>query len=554
MLVHMAGLASSVALVVLVAGTPQGLYSDPGWQAKALQQYLAGTAPTPNHLVMPSPQDLSVDAPEWLFWHAPGTQIVLYPLVSVGLAPGHAVRLIAVLSILVGVAGWSRWFCLFALPRAILIVLAIGLPWVRQVSNALFLYSAEILVFAVTPWLLILTQRFSGPALPSKHAASLLLAFLGGLALGSVYWLKYSALLISAGALLYISIWYIADVNRAPRRTWTWLAAILAGAILPVAALSALNFRFASEANLVTAGAAFRPQWRTLLAATGNPALAALDLDAMLSYVLLHPGSPLVADHGWVELIGVPGGLVTAWLVFRGWARSPAHLLGSTVFVSGLALLLLIWTFSTSVSFEARHVAMASLAVLPLALSEGRRRFTEAPLRVKLVLGALGCLYVVAPLAYGPVSAVAKVVRTSDRYAVGPAAVYNPLLADTDIASVRETLSQATEGREYVWYLTEPMSALDLPGRAVIRHADFMTPEALDERFATTRPIRVHALLPDRFEQNGKGRIIRESFPGAAAWRLQAIDGSNYRLWSADLAPEEARTSAGLDEDAGKSR
>ena len=74
------------------------------------------------------------------------------------------------------------------------------------------------------------------------------------------------------------------------------------------------------------------------------------------------------------------------------------------------------------------------------------------------------------------------------------------------------------------------MSALDLPGRAIVVHADFTDLAALRKMaFQTSRPIRVHALLPPRFESNGKGDAIRSSFLHAGPWRHEPLPGSEYR-------------------------
>jgi hypothetical protein len=82
----------------------------------------------------------------------------------------------------------------------------------------------------------------------------------------------------------------------------------------------------------------------------------------------------------------------------------------------------------------------------------------------------------------------------------------------------------------------EPTSMLDLPGRAIITSADFDTVDELRlQRFVTLRPIRVNALLPNRFERNGKGAVIRSSFPQASTWTDHPVPQSDYVLWTADL-------------------
>ena len=66
--------------------------------------------------------------------------------------------------------------------------------------------------------------------------------------------------------------------------------------------------------------------------------------------------------------------------------------------------------------------------------------------------------------------------------------------------------------------------------------ADFDTIEDVRAiRFSTSRPLRVNALLPTRFERNGKGAAIRASFSQADAWTRTEIPQSDYQLWTSDL-------------------
>src|SRR6185295_14997658 len=91
-----------------------------------------------------------------------------------------------------------------------------------------------------------------------------------------------------------------------------------------------------------------------------------------------------------------------------------------------------------------------------------------------------------------------------------------------------------------IWYLTEPLTALDLPGRAIVRHADFMQLALLRrDRFLTSRRMRVHVVMPPRFEDNGKGEAIRASFPQATAWSRTEIPAGEYVCWTAMLEPRD---------------
>jgi hypothetical protein len=89
-----------------------------------------------------------------------------------------------------------------------------------------------------------------------------------------------------------------------------------------------------------------------------------------------------------------------------------------------------------------------------------------------------------------------------------------------------------------IWYLSDPLSALDLPGRSIGTSADFDALADLERTsYVTSRPLGVRALMPARFEANGKGEAIRRSFPQAGRWERTKIAGSDYWLWTTDLVP-----------------
>jgi hypothetical protein len=315
-------------------------------------------------------------------------------------------------------------------------------------------------------------------------------------------------------------------------------AATAAGAAIPVFALAVIN-RLAGggAASQVTATLEWHvPGWRTVLDALALPALQVADAGSLWEYLLRHPARTIVHDVGWINPLGLPGGLLLLSFVCRPRLGGSAPVLARSVFFVSVALLVGIWTISAAVSHEPRYVASAAFAVFPLLVAEGQRRWTTATSAVRLALAASGVFYLCLPLAYGVTSVVQKVRRFPSDYRPGPARIYNALLSATDIASVRETLLARTSAGD-LWYLAEAMSALDLPGRAIITHADFQAIDELQrDRFVTAQPLRVRALLPARFELNGKGSVIRQSFPQAGTWASSTITGSDYVLWTADLS------------------
>ena len=529
-------MVSTVAVIIVASRVEQSFYSDPALQMKTVLQYLAGESSRPNDLVRPDPEDVSRDVQETLVVWAPGTPLAFLPFVRAGLSPARAARAVAALALVAGSVGWVCWFAGFDLPVPVVFAFALAVPWMRSASNALFLFTPEILVFALVPWVLL-------GALAAERAprARLVATAAIGLAAGALYIAKFSATFVTAGVFVWL-MWRTLRVGKPGGQRNVRIVVFAAAAALPVAALSVLNHRNGGSANLVLATLGGHWQWVYIVHGIASPALAAADLDSLLAFLLMHPVHGVTQSVFWLSLAGLPGGVLLIVLAAR--ARQPGARadLARVVFAVSVAAILVVWTLSTTVSIEARHVSSAGFTMLPLAIAEGRAWWRDAGVPVRRLLGALGCAFVIAPLAYGVVSVFAKAWRYPADYRPASSGMYNPLLAQHDAASVVETLRRDYDPTTDVWYLVEPLTALDLPGRSIIRHADFVALGALRrDRFATSRRIRVHALLPPRFEDNGKAAAIRGAFTQATGWSRSVIPGAEYDAWTAVLEPNGGR-------------
>lgn len=564
-------LLSTLLLVLATARAPQGLYSDPAWQLLATEQFFAGSSPSINTLVQPDPSDVTRDRGEWIVWWAPGTQLAVSPLLAAGISPAAAVRAVVVICLLLGAAGWALWFSLFRIPSWAQVALAALFPWARYASNALFFYSAEALVFGIAPWLL-LGSLVVARRLEARPRAAVGPAAALGVALGMAYVLKYSAVFVSLGVLAFLALCVLTTV-RAARATrpgdgqhapLRWRVAALAACVvafaLPIAILSALNRIQGTTANLVTASAGLHADWHNVAFAIANPALAMADADAAVRFLFLHPSRALLRSDLSLVWFGLPGGLLLAWLLAGRVRRiagaavtseasdSPrsAEGLAITVLLVAVCCLVLVWTISAGASFEARHVATASMAVLPLALQAGFARFRSSSLAVRALLAGAAACYVALPLAYGVASVAGKVGRLGATYRVGPSGFASPVLASSDVQACLREATAGFDARTDIWYLPEPISALDMGGsRAIVVDADMTPIEKLrGHRFVTSVTRRVRALLPASFEADGKGPLIRSSFPQARGWRDRAAPSCNYVVWDATLDAGASLTAA----------
>jgi hypothetical protein len=531
---------SVLIIVLLMSRSPQGLYSDPAWGTKAMQQYFCKESSTINHLSQPSVHNLTETTEAWIAWWPPSTQILTYPLIANGVGLGTAIRILVVLCLFFGIIGWMRWFSMFMLPRWMLIMLALLFPWMRYSTHNLHFYSAEMLMYAWTPWILLGAHTMGKVFSERRHGfitASVLFG-LTGLGFSVSYLFKYSGVFVAVGAFIYLSATTFREKNYTLIKRSTYLLILAICFIIPIAAWNIINYKLSGCMNPVTARFHINFDWHHLLYAISDPSLGMADLDSLLNYLLYHPertiGNPFLSGY-----IGFPGGLLLLFLMLRAKGKTRHEILAKYSFFTSSAIMLVLWNtyFPGQGDYAARYLAGGSIAILPLALQEGfvTWKKTKNAIARGILFSAL-LLYVILPFVYGSISVIVKSFRIAPGYRLGVEQIYNPLLSDSDIKGVQDKLMRIFSPKTDIWYLTDPVTALNLNGRAIITHADFETIEELRERKYTAKStLRVFALLPPHFEENGKGDAIRKSFNNAETWTKLNIDKCKFNVWMTTL-------------------
>ena len=527
------GLTVVVSFIVLlwVSQAPQGLYNDPTYQLKALQQHIGGQSTSFNVLVKPSPTDLSRDVGEWVSIWPPGMGLLLYPAAT-HMKLAAAVRTLASLSYVVGCVGWVYWIGLFQLPRRLSLLLAAALPLMHYATTPLLQYYTESLAWASVPWALFAAAKLRQTTADARTAQLLLRSALLGAGLGLLYWLKYSTIFVSFGILAFLGVTVL---RKASQRHFAVLLMTSSFFLAIAAALTVWNKLMGAPANYVAATRGWFFEWSNVFQVVGFFPLAIADAEGLLRWLLLSPGHPFLHDAAAIPLAMFPVGLALAWLVFRRRNADYPVQLGRAVAVVSALGILSVWTISKGgATHEGRHIASAAIALLPIAVQEGLL-LTRRTLR--LVGAAAAFVFIVIPLLYGGASVVGKTLRTKG-YRPGASGFYNPLLAKSDLAAVVAELRRY-DSADTVWYVTDGATALDVPGRTIIRTADFLSFDELrKETYRSSVPIRINLLLPAFFEKNGKSGVIVSSFPQAREWRTVAIPGAERTLWTAILSPE----------------
>lgn len=408
------------------------------------------------------------------------------------------------------------------------------LPWMRYAHDPLFRFSAEPFVYAPTPWLLLATLHYV-----QQGRYRWLLAYGLGMLLGAVYLFKYSAILPSLGCALFVCGALLFKQAPSERRAGLLVCILLGlGMATSIIPLAVANRMLAGTANMLTASAkpGLRPE--SLLFAVSEPALMLADGEGLVQRTLYFPGGRFHFPGYVGALIGLPGGLLLLWLITHPFGRYELHeRLAVTVFGTILVTICSIWLLSPQVSHEGRHVAAASLTILPFAIAQGFRSWRERGALWRPVLLAAGLLYVAIPYAYGATGLLIKALRIPRNATVGRAHFSNPLVADIDYQKVLAQITAGFDPAREIWFAPDPATAIDLPGRMIVRDADFASMAELKIAVCTSRPLGVWVLLPYILEDDPKGHAIRENFVQAGQWTRTEFPGSRYVLWRTSLDP-----------------
>lgn len=535
--------ASVLALALATLAAPQGLhFYDPVMQLLALRHYETGLSPSWHVFARVDPLDLARDLPEFITWWPPSTQLLVLPLRELGLSFAASLRLIALAALLLGTWGWVHWFACFDLPRPWLVALALGLPWLRCASSALFRYSAEILALAITPWLLL----GAAALLSSNRSRPLAPWLLFGFAVGASYLFKYSLGLVAFSVLGAACLWLLLHPSapvRAPRNVARLAATIAAALLLPLLWHGWIRLHGSATPVGHAEAALFDRMGFAFLFA--NPALALADAFGPLFYLLVYPGwGPLATGSlntlGW---IGLPVGLILFALLGNALRdrrdHAPTWLAALTLVVTSL-LVFALW-FVADVSHEPRIIAPAALAALPLALAHGRRLALSSHRLARVTLGALAVVFIAVPFLWSPFYVAAK-IRQSFRQAPGATGLAIPALQTADIPALLREL-EPYAGPRTVWVVPDPELALELPGRAIYLKAGRSIAEDLRNSYdgrvtlahwRTREPIDLAVLLPDTGSASVPAALVGNSI---AAWERVPLASSALVLWRGRLDP-----------------
>jgi hypothetical protein len=232
-----------VTSFLLYIRRPYSLASDIAYQAFSAQQYVEHLIPAVSTLRLVNPRDLSQDIQTSMTFWAPAWAYLFALAFKAGLAPGPAGRTFAVLFSITGAMGWLWVISLIRLRGAWKTAGAVlaGLYCLRTgiISS---LGAGDLLIYAVAPWLLgaslLIAERLRSGL--DRRTATLLALLC--LALGCVYWLKYSGIFLSIPVFCALQLAHLRGRPR-PAALVAAFALSAAALALPVLANRVYNYQ-----------------------------------------------------------------------------------------------------------------------------------------------------------------------------------------------------------------------------------------------------------------------------------------------------------------------
>jgi hypothetical protein len=232
-----------VTSFLLYIRRPYSLASDIAYQAFSAQQYVEHLVPTVNTLRLVNPRDLSQDVQTSMTFWAPAWPYLFAAAFKAGLAPGPAGRTLAVLFSIAGAIGWLWVISLIGLRGAWKIAGAVlACLYCLRTGIVSSLGAGDLLIYVVAPWLLgaslLIGERLRSGVNWRTAARMALLC----LALGGVYWLKYSGIFLSIPVFCALQLAHLRGRPR-PAALLGVFALCAAALALPVLANRAYNYQ-----------------------------------------------------------------------------------------------------------------------------------------------------------------------------------------------------------------------------------------------------------------------------------------------------------------------
>jgi hypothetical protein len=177
---------------------PFSVISDIGYQAFSAREYVAHYTPLFDSIRLVDTHDIAHDAVAPLMAWTPSWVALFVLAFKAGLPAGAAGRYLALLLSIAGALGWVRVVSLLNL-RGVWRIAGIILAslYCLRTASVTKTGAGDLLIYAVAPWLIAAAASLSVPFPSTSRGRMILRSVILCLALGAVYWLKYTGIFLS---------------------------------------------------------------------------------------------------------------------------------------------------------------------------------------------------------------------------------------------------------------------------------------------------------------------------------------------------------------------
>ena len=481
--------ATSIAIV------GPSMYADQGTGFLALEAMRRG-GPF-NQLPIPDPADISRDMDFFVAWWSPGQYLVPAAFEALRFDLGQAITVTVALCSAVGLVGLHFLYRSWGFPPLSIAITLLLLAGSRLFSHQFAYYGGgEILLFALTPWFLLLLFRMREFS-PGKAVCVFV-------AIAVLTVAKLSGLVLAVAAIAAMEI-----VDLASARPGKLRRLLGAGITLAVFAVAFKLFWLSrGETPTTHALAVFSPE-RILTHAI--PSFVAcftsiLSAGDLAKAALMHP------EHGMLKtttpfylLAALPVALLA---YFAGQQISKSHpdyfRFAAALTIVFALVMTAVFVRGGEVSLEDRHFRQIGL-VLAIGVVHAALSW-QWPLR----LGAAGLALVL--VAYSGATFVVKLQRHIAS-AKSDQGFRHMVLSQPALDFIRTNLNKPFKGNSLV-VVPSAEIALELPNRRTVEiPADFRTHDDLRQRYSYRgRVDDLGVLLPTNMIENGKAALVLAAF------------------------------------------
>ncbi len=502
-----------LAYTISIAIVGPSMYADQGTGFLALEAMRRG-GPF-NQMPVPDPADIARDRDFFVAWWSPGQYLVPAAFEELGFNLGQAIILTVALCSVMGLVGLHFLYRSWGFPPLSIAVTLLLLSCSRLFSHQFAYYGGgEILLFALTPWFLLLLFRMR------DFSPAMAVGIFAAIALLTVA--KLSGLVLAVAAVITVEI-----IDLQSRRSGRMRRLLTAGVMLAVFALAFRLVWLARGETPTTHGlAVFSPE-RLLTHAI--PSFVAcftsiLSVGDLAKAGLLHPQHGVLQTTAPFYLLAAIPVAVLAYFVGRQISRShPDYFrFAATLTIVFSLIMTAVFVRGGEVSLEDRHFRQIGL-VLAIGVVHAALNWQRP-----FALGAAGLALVLA--AYGGVTFVVKLQRhlASARSDQG---FRHMVLSRSALDFIRTHLDKPFNGSSLV-VLPSAEIGLEFRNRRTVEiPADFRTNDDLRHRYSYHgRVDDLGVLLQSRMIENGKAALVLAAFKDypADGWTVTPLGDFTY--------------------------